>query len=202
MSDTNEPPPHDLNGRHCCREPQETTAHVGKPDAIAGVALVADLKHEWQDVMTTKPTAKSTTGDLKPCNVPASGAPLAKAVLSPQYRNAALEHYRRQVDGSLVNLCVMCGFGIPAVLEVAHLDQNRNNNDLDNLAVLCPNCHKMLDLGLIPPQVVQLMRAHDAQPNWKIRMKDAGAKAGLARKRSGVAKRAAATRAKNKSADT
>lgn len=127
---------------------------------------------------------------------------LSKANPSLHYRNAALERYKRLVDGFMVNVCVMCGFGIPAVLEVAHLDQDRSNNDVDNLAVLCPNCHKMLDIGLIPPEVVRSMRAYEAQPNWKLRMKDAGAKAGLTRKRSGAAKRAAATRAANKSSET
>ena len=119
---------------------------------------------------------------------------------SPQYRNAALERYKKLVNGMSINVCIMCGFGIPAVLEVAHIDQNRGNNDVENLAVLCPNCHKMLDLGLIPQDVVRAMRTHEAQPNWKLRMKDAGAKAGLTRKRSAAAKRAASTRAKNKTA--
>ncbi|HAH44045.1 MAG TPA: hypothetical protein DCM07_04180 [Planctomycetaceae bacterium] len=42
-----------------------------------------------------------------------------------------------------------CGFGIPDVLEVAHIDGQRANNDIGNLVILCPNCHKILDLDLI-----------------------------------------------------
>jgi 5-methylcytosine-specific restriction endonuclease McrA len=97
--------------------------------------------------------------------------------------------------------CAHCGFGVKDVLEVAHLDQNRANNDIDNLAILCPNCHKMHDLDLIPTNVIRLMRDHDKKTNWKSRMKDAALKAAATRKensakkkRSEIAKKAVATR--------
>lgn len=41
--------------------------------------------------------------------------------------------------------CENCGLeewlGKPINLEVHHIDGNRSNNDLDNLLLLCPNCH-------------------------------------------------------------
>lgn len=41
--------------------------------------------------------------------------------------------------------CENCGLtewlGEPINLEVHHIDGNRNNNELDNLKLLCPNCH-------------------------------------------------------------
>lgn len=99
------------------------------------------------------------------------------------------------------NRCVYCGFGVRDVLEVAHLDQDRSNNSIENLAVLCPNCHKMHDLDLIPTDVILRMREHEKVTNWKARMKDAGAKAGATRKantetkrRSAIANKAVATR--------
>ena len=97
--------------------------------------------------------------------------------------------------------CAHCGFGVKDVLEVAHFDQNRANNAIDNLAILCPNCHKMHDLDLIPTKVIELMRDHDKKTNWKSRMKDAAQKAAATRKentakrkRSEIAKKAVATR--------
>lgn len=30
-------------------------------------------------------------------------------------------------------------------LHIAHIDQNRNNNDYSNLKALCPQCHRNLD---------------------------------------------------------
>jgi 5-methylcytosine-specific restriction endonuclease McrA len=62
-----------------------------------------------------------------------------KAPKRPNFRKLALAHY-----GSLGQvICVHCGFGIVEVLEVAHIDGNRSNNDLTNLAILCPICHKI-----------------------------------------------------------
>ena len=77
------------------------------------------------------------------------------------------------------------------------LDQIRKNNAIDNLAILCPNCHKMHDIGLIPTDVIRLLRDANAEEDWKLRIKDAGAKAAktkkilaMKEKKSEVAKRA------------
>lgn len=113
------------------------------------------------------------------------------------YRHVAFDAYRDDE-------CAYCGFGIKAVLEVAHLDQNRTNNLADNLAVLCPTCHKMHDINLIPTEVIRQMRDHKKEANWGSRMKDAAVKAGATRKentakklRSIIAKKAVATRKEN-----
>jgi hypothetical protein len=44
------------------------------------------------------------------------------------YRKLAFEHYPP--------ICAYCGFGIPEILEVAHLDEKRENNPMDNLVIL------------------------------------------------------------------
>jgi 5-methylcytosine-specific restriction endonuclease McrA len=46
--------------------------------------------------------------------------------------------------------CADCGIGEeyngkPIVLEVNHIDGKSNNNTLDNLEFLCPNCHSQTD---------------------------------------------------------
>ena len=102
------------------------------------------------------------------------------------YRKLAFEKYDP--------LCAHCGFGVPSVLEVAHLDGNRANNELANLAILCPNCHKMHDLDLISTETIILMRDRPKIVTWSKRMKDAGKKAALKRKRNAAGKKAAATR--------
>lgn len=44
----------------------------------------------------------------------------------------------------LLTQCVRCGYDTrPDILGVHHKDRNRNNNALDNLEVLCPNCHSL-----------------------------------------------------------
>ena len=37
--------------------------------------------------------------------------------------------------------CERCGYDRYDILQVHHRDRNRSNNKLDNLGLLCPNCH-------------------------------------------------------------
>jgi len=98
-------------------------------------------------------------------------------------------NYRRLAFETYDPVCACCGFAIASVLEVAHLDGNRANNDIGNLAILCPNCHKMHDLDIIPTPIVRQMRDRPKMVNWRKRMKDAGAKAAMSRKRRIAAQR-------------
>jgi hypothetical protein len=38
-------------------------------------------------------------------------------------------------------VCERCGYDKYQILQVHHKDRNRNHNDLDNLELICPNCH-------------------------------------------------------------
>jgi len=99
------------------------------------------------------------------------------------YRKLALGHYQNRV------YCVHCGFGIVEVLEVAHLDGNRKHNDPDNLAFLCPTCHKMHDVDIISTETIREMRDRPRVVRWSKRMKDAGPKSAKTRKRRQAAQR-------------
>jgi adenylate kinase len=114
------------------------------------------------------------------------------------YRKLAFEHY--------APVCAHCGFGIPSVLEVAHIDGSRSNNAIQNLVILCPNCHKMHDLDIISTETILVMRDRPKTVDWRKRMKDAGRKAAISRKtraarlrrkRRLAALKAAATRRQN-----
>ena len=104
-------------------------------------------------------------------------------------------------------MCAHCGFGIADVLEVCHINCQRGNNDISNLVILCPTCHKMYDLDLISTETICTMRDRPKVVRWVKRMKDAGAKAARSRRQGRLARRkkwrlaglkAAATRARNK----
>jgi len=51
--------------------------------------------------------------------------------------------YRKKVlRNKPIKSCEMCGYSEhPGVLQVHHKDCDRGNNSLDNLQILCPNCH-------------------------------------------------------------
>ena len=45
--------------------------------------------------------------------------------------------------------CAVCGYNEDErILEVHHIDENHSNNDIGNLCILCPNCHKKITLHL------------------------------------------------------
>lgn len=59
---------------------------------------------------------------------------------SLSYRQKALEIFPHKCD--------ICGWNEDErILEVHHVDENRNNNKIDNLVILCPTCHRKITLG-------------------------------------------------------
>jgi Zn finger protein HypA/HybF involved in hydrogenase expression len=55
----------------------------------------------------------------------------------------------------LLTKCERCGYSeTPEILGVHHKDRNRNNNLIDNLEVLCPNCHSLEHRRHIPHGVL------------------------------------------------
>ncbi|MBI2005831.1 MAG: HNH endonuclease [Nitrosopumilales archaeon] len=73
-------------------------------------------------------------------------------------------------------ICVWCGVSISDLLEVAHIDHNRSNDDPKNLVFLCLTHHRMLDLGLIPSDVVTQLRDRPLKADWSILIKGAPSK--------------------------
>ena len=51
---------------------------------------------------------------------------------------------KAMISRGLINQCNRCGYNAePRILGVHHKDRNRHNNDMQNLEVLCPNCHSL-----------------------------------------------------------
>lgn len=68
--------------------------------------------------------------------------------------------YRRIAFSNYPNECHVCGYNEElGILEVHHRDSNRENNQLENLCILCPNCHRKITLRLyklIDNQLIKL----------------------------------------------
>jgi hypothetical protein len=117
-----------------------------------------------------------------------------QSMATPPARKLKRINYRKLAVALDAPLCAHCEFGVPAVLEVAHLDADRANNDVLNLVILCPNCHKMHDLDLISTATIIEMRDRPKVVTWSKRMKDAGQKAALRRLRRAAGRKAVETR--------
>lgn len=55
--------------------------------------------------------------------------------------------YRRSAFLSYPHRCAICGYDeFEEGLEVHHVDEDRSNNDVSNLVILCATCHKIVSL--------------------------------------------------------
>ena len=63
--------------------------------------------------------------------------------IQPNHYGSNNSSYRALVEREKgFNACEKCGWDIhPEILEVHHRDRDKSNNTIENLEVLCPNCH-------------------------------------------------------------
>jgi len=57
------------------------------------------------------------------------------------------------------NVCERCGYNRYEILQVHHKDRDRTHNDLDNLELICPNCHyeeHLLEKSWLKKKIVNL----------------------------------------------
>ena len=72
-------------------------------------------------------------------------------ILDGKYPGYSTSHLndRLLAEGIKERKCECCGntewMGHPIMLELHHIDGDHNNNKLENLQMLCPNCHSITD---------------------------------------------------------
>jgi len=68
--------------------------------------------------------------------------------LHPHFQTFKLKN-RLLKEGVIKNTCSKCGISewnnLPLNMELDHIDGNRTNHKLENLRMLCPNCHSQTD---------------------------------------------------------
>lgn len=63
--------------------------------------------------------------------------------IRPSHYGTGTASYREIAKREKPTHCNRCGYAkIVEILEVHHIDRDRGNNTLDNLEILCPNCHQ------------------------------------------------------------
>ncbi|MBU4502850.1 MAG: hypothetical protein KKA79_09720 [Nanoarchaeota archaeon] len=71
-----------------------------------------------------------------------------KASNIKRYHNISLAEWK-----AITKDCIICGFD--KIVELHHLDKNKENNHENNLVGLCPNHHKMLHCEKYEEEVVK-----------------------------------------------
>jgi len=70
-------------------------------------------------------------------------------ILKEDFENLSFERLKKRVLMEQEGKCNKCGisewFGISLSLELEHKDGNNQNNNRENLEVICPNCHSITD---------------------------------------------------------
>ena len=57
-------------------------------------------------------------------------------------------NYRKKAFLAKEHKCCVCGWNEDErILEVHHIDEDRENNDINNLCIICPTCHRKITLG-------------------------------------------------------
>lgn len=122
---------YDIDTSHFTHNGKPTKKLVYRDCPVCGKSFIANSHGMGEDTVRGLQTTCSVgcantffrSGTDSPLYVSGKGA----------YRSKALKHYG--------HVCNKCGELNPIVLEVHHKDRDRCNNSIDNLVVLCANCH-------------------------------------------------------------
>jgi hypothetical protein len=63
------------------------------------------------------------------------------------YKDGSWGKYRKRALKEYENQCSNCENKDVRILDVHHIDSNRKNNKVENLILLCRNCHGLVTLG-------------------------------------------------------
>ena len=116
------------------------------------------MSSRWHKTECTCPWCKPCGGSgkhtakcahyFKPGMVPFNKRPIEQVLAELQGSTATNSRIRTRLvkDGTLQEICDECGVGAnwqgkPLTLQLEHKDGNRANWVLNNLRLLCPNCH-------------------------------------------------------------
>lgn len=81
-------------------------------------------------------------------------------IIRPMHYGSDYGDYRSRAFKNYEHKCAVCGWNEDErVLEVHHIDSNRENNEIDNLIILCPTCHRKITL-----HYYQLVDRKELQP--------------------------------------
>jgi hypothetical protein len=136
---------HDKSGRFCsrsCANSRTFTAESREKKSKAGLNYYANLSSEERKALH-KEKMKLYDFDEHQRRVQEANR---KREWSKPYEVMSRSSLRKRLLHERNYTCEECSIGNeyngkPLTLELDHIDGNSNNNNIENLRILCPNCH-------------------------------------------------------------
>lgn len=118
---------------------------------LKGKRVLVKCAHCGADVYKAISRVNSSRNGIFFCNkiCKDEGQKYIKEIQPDHYGTAdPANTYRKLAFDNQPHHCQMCGYDTnKAALVVHHIDHNRTNNSLDNLIILCANCHAIEHWG-------------------------------------------------------
>lgn len=92
---------------------------------------------------------KSKSGEVfcsKSCACSFNNSLLRSKENNPNWKDGG---YVKVAYNTYSSVCSICGFDDVDALQIHHIDQNRSNNEVDNLIILCANHHSLVHRGTL-----------------------------------------------------
>jgi hypothetical protein len=150
----NKPKMHDVNCNVCSKQFQTTSQNIKRGHGkYCSSACRNSVNQETytcsfcstEFVSTKSRKNKSKTNHLfcsNDCKYKAASSLASTYSTGPAPKEIGLHTYRNRALIMLKNKCVRCGYDEHIqLLDVDHIDSNRQNNDITNLQILCVMCH-------------------------------------------------------------
>lgn len=97
-------------------------------------------------IKSTAQIKRSKTGNMycsRSCSASKNNSLFKKWINHPQYKSGERVYRKNKFDSIKNPVCEKCGYDNILALDIHHIDRNRKNNNLDNLQILCCNCHRL-----------------------------------------------------------
>lgn len=118
---------------------------------IKSKKILCNCAHCEAEIQKTPSEIKrSKTGNVfcnKSCAASYNNSHFKTGENNPNYKHGEGTNYTNLAFKNYKPFCTMCGHTSRATLQVHHIDENRLNNSIENLIILCANCHCEIHYG-------------------------------------------------------
>ena len=126
-------------GKHCSRKCRDEAFKTGKI-----IVCFTCGKNVYKQLRALKHSKSKKYFCNKSCQTIWRNSVLYIGKNHPNWKYGEYTYRKNILKSTKVPICILCKIKDLRVLAVHHIDRNRKNNGIDNLAWLCNNCHVLV----------------------------------------------------------